>query len=288
VTDDDGTIESGHPPDPGPGLGSAPDPPPGTPRPRGPRHLRIPLPGFGVAHPGTAPNPGGAADPGHSAAAPPGPVAPPGPGTAAPPAEDALTHPPAGAAAADPAAAAGMAAAGQAAAGQAGPAPSAGQTGGQGATAPPDGTTPPLDIDQIASQVYERIGDKMDHRPDTPQETPPAEQAIILRDKAPELYDLWLKIAQEKAATINYVQRAPYEVPERLAQSGRPRALSAMILVLAFCGYLASLGGPGPYIGGLIAILDLLVMLALFFGLRPDHLTDSGRPRKRRLIPRTY
>jgi hypothetical protein len=292
VTDDDGTIESGHPPDPGPGLGSAPDPPPGTPRPRGPRHLRIPLPGFGVAHPGTAPNPGGATDPGHSAA-PPGPATPPGPGPAAPPAGDALTHPPAGEAAADPAAAAGVAAGGQAAAGQdaagqAAPAPSAGRTGGKGATAPPDGTTPPLDIDQIASQVYERIGDKMDHRPDTPQETPPAEQAIMLRDKAPELYDLWLKIAQEKAATINYVQRAPYEVPERLAQSGRPRALSAMILVLAFCGYLASLGGPGPYIGGLIAIVDLLVMLALFFGLRPDHLTDSGRPRKRRLIPRTY
>ena len=154
---------------------------------------------------------------------------------------------------------------------------------GPGATAPTDGTTPPLDIDQIASQVYERIGDKMDHRPDTAQDTPPAEQAIMLRDKAPELYDLWLKIAQEKAATINYVQRAPYEVPERLAQSGRPRALSAMIVVLAFCGYLASLGGPGPYIGGLIAILDLLVMLALFFGLRPDHLTDSSRPRKRRL-----
>jgi hypothetical protein len=106
----------------------------------------------------------------------------------------------------------------------------------------------------------------------------------MLRDKAPELYDLWLKIAQEKAATSNFVQRAPYEVPERLAQSGRPRALSAMIVVLAFCGYLASLGGPGPYIGGLIAILDLLVMLALFFGLRPDHLTDSGRPRKRRLM----
>lgn len=151
-------------------------------------------------------------------------------------------------------------------------------------TAPPDGTAPPLDIDQIASQVYERIGDKLDHRPDPAQDTPPAERAIMLRDKAPELYDLWLKIAQEKAATSNYVQRAPYEVPERLAQSGRPRALSAMIVVLAFCGYLASLGGPGPYIGGLIAVLDLLVMLALFFGLRPDHLTESGRPRKRRLI----
>ena len=278
VTDDDGATESGHPPDPGsglsatpdpaPGLGRAPEqPPPGTPGtpatrgPRGTRRPRIPLPGFGVAHPGTAPSPGPAtgssADPGailppDAAAAPPGPPSA-GPGIAAP-----------APSAARP--------------------PSAGRAAGPGVTAPTDGTTPPLDIDQIASQVYERIGDKMDHRPDTAQDTPPAEQAIMLRDKAPELYDLWLKIAQEKAATINYVQRAPYEVPERLAQSGRPRALSAMIVVLAFCGYLASLGGPGPYIGGLIAIADLLVMLALFFGLRPDHLTDSSRPRKRRLI----
>jgi hypothetical protein len=249
VTGDDGTIESGQPPDPasglsgmpdpasrlsstpdpasglsstpdpGPGPGGTPDQPPGVRVPRDPRHPRVPMPGFGVAHPGTAPGTG----PGGST--------------------------------------------------------------GPGATVPPGGATPPPDIDQIASQVYERIGDKMDHRPDTAQDTPPAEQAIMLRDKAPELYDLWLKIAQEKAATSNYVQRAPYEVPERMAQSGRPRALSAMIVVLAFCGYLASLGGPGPYIGGLIAILDLLVMLALFFGLRPDHLTDSSRARKRRLIP---
>jgi hypothetical protein len=295
VTDDDGTVESGRPPDPGPGPGSAPGPgsepgpPPGTQGPKGPRvprHPRIPLPGFGVAHPGTAPNPGRATDPDQAgdpgpvrppdaAAAPPG---PPGPGTGpASPPDAPLTHQPAGTPAAGPA-------------GPAAPAPatSAGRSAGPGTTAPPDGTTPPLDIDQIASQVYERIGDKMDHRPDTAQDTPPAEQAIMLRDKAPELYDLWLKIAQEKAATSNYVQRAPYEVPERLAQSGRPRALSAMIVVLAFCGYLASLGGPGPYIGGLIAILDLLVMLALFFGLRPDHLTDSSRPRKRRLIRVTY
>jgi hypothetical protein len=53
----------------------------------------------------------------------------------------------------------------------------------------------PADVDQIASQVYERIGDKMDHRPDTAQDTPPAEQAIMLRDKAPEVYGLRLKIA---------------------------------------------------------------------------------------------
>jgi hypothetical protein len=243
VTDDDGTIESGRLPDPGP------------------------LPSFGVAHPAA---PGPAAPSTHGPAVPPAPgAAPPARTPASPPAHDPQPATLTGATGTGPSVPA--------------PASPAGPAAYPAGTAPPDGTTPPLDIDQIASQVYERIGDKMDHRPDAAQDTPPAEQAIMLRDKAPELYDLWLKIAQEKAATSNYVQRAPYEVPERLAQSGRPRALSAMIVVLAFCGYLASLGGPGPYIGGLIAILDLLVMLALFFGLRPDHLTDSGRPRRRRL-----
>jgi hypothetical protein len=108
------------------------------------------------------------------------------------------------------------------------------------------------------------------------------EQAIALRDQAPEMYDLWLRIAQETAATASYVERAPYEVPERLAQAGRPRALGALVIVLSFCGYLAWLGGPGPYIGGLIAILDLGIMFGMFFGLRPERLPDAGRLPHRR------
>jgi hypothetical protein len=110
------------------------------------------------------------------------------------------------------------------------------------------------------------------------------DQAIALREQAPEMYDLWLRIAQEKSATAAYVDRAPYEVPERLAQAGRPRALGALVIVLSFCGYLAWLGGPGPYIGGLIAILDLAVMFGMFFGLRPERLPDAdGRAGRRPL-----
>ena len=149
--------------------------------------------------------------------------------------------------------------------------------GPAGAIAEPPGSSgsgPGLDLDRLASLVSQRMAEP---------EIPSAEQAVLLREKAPELYDLWLRIAQDKAETDNYVHRAPYEVPERLAHSGRPRALGAMIVVLAFCGYLASLGGPGPYIGGVIALLDLLIMLMLFFGLRPEHLTEPGRARKRRL-----
>jgi hypothetical protein len=162
---------------------------------------------------------------------------------------------------------------------------------------------------EIAEAVVDRISDKVadnraaDNRAADNQaadsrvadglaqqtDVPAVSQAIALREQAPEMYDLWLKIAKDKAATANYVDRAPYEVPERLAQSGRPRALGALIIVLSFCGYLAWLGGPGPYIGGLIAILDLGVMFGMFFGLRPERLPDPrqtelhppGRPRRR-------
>jgi hypothetical protein len=116
---------------------------------------------------------------------------------------------------------------------------------------------------------------------------PAVSQAIALREQAPELYDLWLKVAQENASTANYVDRAPYEIPERLAQSGRPRALGALVIVLSFCAYLAWLGGPGPYIAGVIAILDLLIMFGMFFGLRPDRLPDAQpappRPPQRKI-----
>jgi hypothetical protein len=142
-------------------------------------------------------------------------------------------------------------------------------------------------VDYVADMVLARIKDKLDESRDSAAdisapEIPSAEHAIALREQAPELYDLWLKIAQEKAATENYVDRAPYEVPERLAQSGRPRALGALIIVLSFCGYLAWLGGPGPYIGGLIAILDLGAMFGMFFGLRPESLPENHRTERNR------
>jgi hypothetical protein len=140
---------------------------------------------------------------------------------------------------------------------------------------------------EIADAVADRIGGKAAESRQQ-ADIPSVSQAIALRDQAPELYDLWLKVAKEKADTANYVDRAPYEIPERLAQSGRPRALGALVIVLSFCGYLAWLGGPGPYIGGLIAILDLGVMFGMFFGLRPERLPEASRLERRdrkRLAP---
>ena len=155
--------------------------------------------------------------------------------------------------------------------------------GGDPATRQTSAATPkarPAGAGEIADAVVDRIGSPVTDRQQR-SDIPSVDQAIALREQAPELYDLWLKVAQEKANTANYVDRAPYEIPERLAQSGRPRALGALIIVLSFCGYLAWLGGPGPYIGGVIAILDLIVMFGMFFGLRPDRLPDAQPPDRR-------
>lgn len=64
-----------------------------------------------------------------------------------------------------------------------------------------------------------------------------------------------------------YVRSAqPFVAPTSAkadAQFSRPPALILLltvILALVFCGYLAWLGGPGPYIGGLIAIFDLVIL----------------------------
>jgi hypothetical protein len=141
---------------------------------------------------------------------------------------------------------------------------------------------------EIADAVVDRIGGKVTPENRDPADIPSVSQAIALREQAPELYDLWLKVAQEKANTANYVDRAPYEIPERLAQSGRPRALGALVIVLSFCGYLAWLGGPGPYIGGLIAVLDLLIMFGMFFGLRPERLPDAQPAQRRPGRKRSY
>ncbi|MFI5067602.1 MAG: hypothetical protein ACHP9Z_26975 [Streptosporangiales bacterium] len=268
MTDHEPGVQGGPPPEPGAGLAGQPGLPgqPGQPVAPG-----VPGPPAATGLPGSP--------------SPPVPVAPPGPDGA--PALPSLHDQPAPLAATAP-----VSRAGTGPGATLRPVPDTATQAGTHGTGPggpvaavPGGDPAHVDLERLASMVSERMAaERAGAHPDPPQQMPSVEEAVLLREKAPELYDLWLKIAQDRATTDNYVHRAPYEVPERLAHSGRPRALSAMVVVLAFAGYLASLGGPGPYIGGLIAILDLLIMLALFFGLRPEHLSEPGRPRKRRLM----
>jgi hypothetical protein len=147
------------------------------------------------------------------------------------------------------------------------------------------------EVEQIASLVIARIENKLEQHLYTQMELPDPDQAAELRDKAPEVYQLWIDIARKKADSEVYVQSAQYQVPERLARTGRPWALAALFLVLVFCAYIASLGGSAVYVAGIIAALDLVAMLGLFLGFRPELAADSRRPsskalsRKEKAIP---
>lgn len=136
------------------------------------------------------------------------------------------------------------------------------------------------EVEHIASLVIARIENKLEQHLHTQMEMPSADQAAELRDRAPEVYQAWIDIARQKAETEAFIQRAQYEVPERLARTGRPWALGALILVLVFCGYVASLGRTGIYVAGIIAALDLATMIGLFFGFRPGPDLESRQTKK--------
>jgi hypothetical protein len=138
-------------------------------------------------------------------------------------------------------------------------------------------------VERIANLVVARVENKLEQHLHTQMELPSADQAAELREKAPELYQAWIDIARQKADTESYVQRAQYEVPSTLARTGRPWALGALFLVLGLCGYIASLGGAGLYIAGILAAIDLISMLGLFMGMRPE-LESSGEKEKRKRL----
>jgi hypothetical protein len=133
-------------------------------------------------------------------------------------------------------------------------------------------------VDQITNLVLARVENKLEQHLHTEMELPPADQAAALREKAPEVYQTWIDIARQKADTEAYVQRAQYDVPAKLGRTGRPWALVALFGVLGFCAYVASLGGAGIYVAGIIAAINLVSMLGLFFGFRPELM--SGRERE--------
>jgi hypothetical protein len=143
-----------------------------------------------------------------------------------------------------------------------------------------DETESSEEVEQIASLVFARIENKLEQHLHTQMELPAADQAADLREKAPELYEEWIRIARMKAETEAYMQRAQYEVPERLARSGRPWAYGALLTVLAFCAFIVTYGGAAVYIAGIIAALDLVTMLGFFMGFRPELSPPSRRARK--------
>lgn len=101
-----------------------------------------------------------------------------------------------------------------------------------------------------------------------PMAVPNALEAVELKDKAPEVYDLWLRLAEKKANDDALLQRLPYEHPLTLAKRGQWFGLVGMLAVLGFCGFLASRGGGVQYLAGVLAALDIVAIIGAFMAVR--------------------
>ncbi len=97
-----------------------------------------------------------------------------------------------------------------------------------------------------------------------PVAVPSAAEAAALKSQAPEVYSLWLKLAEKKADDDAAVQRLPFDHAFRLARNGQFLGLGGLLSILGFCSYLATLGGGVRYLAGVIGALDIVSIIGAF------------------------
>jgi hypothetical protein len=130
----------------------------------------------------------------------------------------------------------------------------------------------------VLQKIDQRIEQKIEHL-HMPLMVPSAAEAAALKNQAPEVYDLWLRLAEKKAQDDSELQRLPFDHPLQLAKRGQWFGLGGMGLVLGFSAYLASLGGAAEYIAGVIGAFDLVGMVGVFMvGNSRPPTTDRGGP----------
>jgi hypothetical protein len=90
------------------------------------------------------------------------------------------------------------------------------------------------------------------------------EDVAYLRENCREYYD---NLINSDRITTEAKAREMGEAAD-LARTGRPWALAALMVVSALCAYIASLGGIGEYIAGILAAINLAAMLGVFMGIK--------------------
>lgn len=104
--------------------------------------------------------------------------------------------------------------------------------------------------------------------------TPDIDVMLEMREKTPEMYELYVS-GIAKAIDADYIQRTvPYTEPARLVQSGRKYGFAAVIAVLFFAGFALYLDR--AVLAGIIAAIDVVALAAVFAsGDQPDNKNDS-------------
>ena len=130
----------------------------------------------------------------------------------------------------------------------------------------PAESTPP-EVEQQAERLFAlvlaKVEQKIEHQ-HLPVPLPSAEEAAALKNQAPEVYDLWIRLADKKAQDEAALERLPFEHAFTLSKRAQNFGFLGLLVILGFCGYLASLGGGVQYLAGVIGALDIVAIIGAF------------------------
>lgn len=146
--------------------------------------------------------------------------------------------------------------------------------GEHGSLTPVEGDSKPGSENITVLAIYQKIEQlelKIEHL-HIPVAFPSADEAAALKERAPEMYQLMMDLARKNADKEAEIALLPYEHAYSLARRGQVFGIAAILIIFAFCGYLASLGGAGPYIAGVLGALNFAAIISAFMA------TRKGRP----------
>lgn len=130
-------------------------------------------------------------------------------------------------------------------------------------------------VEKLVQVVLARFEQKFEQHLHVPIYMPDVNELADMRERTPEAYAAWVRMTEQRAATENHMDRAEYDQPFIIATRGQRYGIVALVLVLVFCGYIATLGTAGTVIGGILATIDIVAIIAQLMGSKPGARADA-------------
>lgn len=91
---------------------------------------------------------------------------------------------------------------------------------------------------------------------------PDAAGIKALRDADPEAYNFWLDTVQKRVEHDMWIEKAPYELPYKLAARGQVAGIIGIVILSALTALAIVVGQ--PWVAGIFGVLDFVGIVAAF------------------------
>lgn len=99
------------------------------------------------------------------------------------------------------------------------------------------------------------------------QNFPDPDTSAALRDRAPEVYEAWLRTTEDTIETDNYVRRAEVDNPRKMATRGL--AVGAVVVLALFALAAYAIWLRQQWLAGFLVTIDVAVLASIFTGNTP-------------------